>query len=211
MRDYKIKVCGMTRRDNLKQVLALDVHAVGVISFAASPRHMPISEAAQLMDAAKEWAPDVERHWVVRDCPVDRLESALVQGLACTHVQLHGDYGLAAAQLVRAQGKKVVQVHTMAHAVAPTVWLETDRLLLDTPGPLGGGTGRVFDRSLFASWQDPGVEVTLAGGLGASEASAKLQNVPHWIGWLDLNSGVEASPGIKNPHRIQSFIQQLAS
>jgi phosphoribosylanthranilate isomerase len=120
---------------------------------------------------------------VVRGIDKAELESELTSGLACTHVQLHGHYEESDARTVKALGRKVVQVHSMKTAEFPRIWLDTDRLLLDTPGPGGGGTGKAFDRS--------------------------LKDLPNWIGWLDVNSGVEISPGIKDLQQIQRFIQTI--
>ena len=154
-------------------------------------------------------APKVERHWVVRGIDKAKLESELTSGLACTHVQLHGHYGERDARTVKALGRKVVQVHSMETVEFPRIWLDTDRLLLDTPGPGGGGTGKAFDRSLFADWKTPRVPVTLAGGLGKVLQAEALKDLPNWIGWLDVNSGVEISPGIKGVQQIQTFIQTI--
>ena len=211
MKEYRIKICGLTSMDNLKSVLDCGVNAIGVISCSTSPRHLSLPEVKSMLKAARKWAPDVERHWVVRGVESHVLESTLSAGLACTHVQLHGDYDAEHASIVKRQGKKVVQVHPVKDSDHPTIWLETDRLLLDTPGPSGGGTGRAFDRKLLISWSPPRVQVALAGGLGRTEESQELRNLPPWVDWLDLNSGVESSPGIKNPSQIIEFTQQLAN
>ena len=209
MKRRNVKVCGMTCAQNLMKVLDLDIDAIGIISCPTSPRHVDPAEARLLFQQVKKWAPKVERHWVVRGIDKAELESELTSGLACTHVQLHGHYEESDARTVKALGRKVVQVHSMEAAEFPRIWLDTDRLLLDTPGPGGGGTGKAFDRSLFAEWKTPRVPVTLAGGLGKVLQAETLKDLPNWIGWLDVNSGVEISPGIKDVQQIQTFIQTI--
>ena len=209
MKRYNIKVCGMTCAQNVMKVLDLDIDAIGIVSCLTSPRHVDPAEARPLFQQVVKRAPKVERHWVVRGIDKAELESELTSGLACTHVQLHGHYEESDARTVKALGRKVVQVHSMKTAEFPRIWLDTDRLLLDTPGPGGGGTGKAFDRSLFAEWKTPRVPVTLAGGLGKVLQAEALKDLPNWIGWLDVNSGVEISPGIKGVQQIQTFIQTI--
>ena len=93
----------------------------------------------------------------------------------------------------------------MVDDVFPTVWPGIDRVLLDTPGKTGGGTGRSFDWNALAFWSAPSLEVVVAGGLHPGMAQEALLNLPEWVTGLDLNSGVETSPGIKSPELIHQF------
>ena len=204
-RQFQIKVCGLTAVDNLRDVLSTGVDAIGVISCPSSPRHMAAKDAAGLLEVSRSTAPSVERHWVVRGLSLTELDAALSAGLPCTHVQLHGGYAQEAAEVVRDYGRQPVQVHSMVDDVFPTVWPGIDRVLLDTPGKTGGGTGRSFDWSALAFWSAPSLEVVVAGGLHPGMAQEALLNLPEWDTGLDLNSGVETSPGIKSPELIHQF------
>jgi len=210
MKRFRIKVCGMTQVGNLLDVLALGVDAIGVISCVDSPRHVGPESVGGLFDAALWAAPQVERHWVVRGVEEGVLDAILADGLACTHVQLHGAYGAAAVRIVRSHGKAAVQVHP-ATGEPPIVLAGADRLLLDTPGSSGGGTGRAFDWSLLSDWPDPGVPLVLAGGLHPGMGTEAFAALPDGVQWLDLNSGVEAAPGVKRPDLIQDFINLFPS
>ena len=210
MKRFRIKVCGMTQVGNLLDVLALGVDAIGVISCVDSPRHVGPESVGGLFDAALWAAPQVERHWVVRRVEEGVLDAALAAGLACTHVQLHGGYGAEAVRIVRSHGKAAVQVHP-ATGEPPTVLAGAERLLLDTPGSSGGGTGRAFDWSLLSDWPDLGVPVLLAGGLHPGMGPEAFAALPDGVQWLDLNSGVEAAPGVKRPALIQDFINLFPS
>ena len=210
MKRFRIKVCGMTQVGNLLDVLALGVDAIGVISCVDSPRHVDPKFVGGLFDAALRAAPEVERHWVVRGVEEGALDATLAAGLACTHVQLHGAYGAAAVRIVRSHGKAAVQVHPAA-GEPPAMLGGAGRLLLDTPSKSGGGTGRAFDWSLLSDWPDPGVPVVLAGGLHPDMGAEAFAALPDGVQWLDLNSGVEAAPGIKRPALIQDFINLIPS
>ena len=210
MKRFRIKVCGMTQVGNLLDVLALGVDAIGVISCVDSPRHVDPESVGGLFDAALGAAPGVECHWVVRGVEEGVLDATLAAGLACTHVQLHGAYGAEAVRTVRSHGKAAVQVHPAAGA-PPTMLDGAGRLLLDTPGSSGGGTGRAFDWSLLSDWPDPGVPIVLAGGLHPGMGAEAFAELPEGIHWLDLNSGVEAAPGVKRPALIQDFINLFPS
>jgi phosphoribosylanthranilate isomerase len=211
MTSLRIKVCGMTDVDNLLDVLDLGVEAIGVISCPSSPRNVKVDRVRTLLDAAQSAAPHAERHWVVRDVPVSTLDAALASGLNCTHVQLHGPYWEEAAQTVTGHQRHAVQVHPVDSPHCPPLLPGCQRLLLDTPSPAGGGTGEAFDWTLFQDWTAPSVEVVLAGGLTPDHARDGLSSLPSWIGWLDLNSGVESRPGIKDPHKVRAFIDSLSS
>lgn len=204
-RPFHIKVCGLTAVDNLQNVLLSGVDAIGVISCPSSPRHVEVEDVVDLLETSRRMDPLVERHWVVRGLSLTELDAAFSAGLSCTHVQLHGGYARAAAELVRDHGRQPVQVHSMVDDAFPSVWPETERLLLDTPSEVGGGTGRPFDWTALSLWQAPSVEVILAGGLHPGIPKAKLLKLPDWVTGLDLNSGVETSPGIKSPELIHQF------
>ena len=204
-RRFHIKVCGLTAVDNLRDVLSTGVDAIGVISCPSSPRHVAAQDAAELLEVSCHTAPSVERHWVVRGVSLTELDAALSAGLHCTHVQLHGGYAQEAADVVRDHGRQPVQVHSMVDDVFPSVWPGIERVLLDTPGKTGGGTGRSFDWNALASWNAPSLEVVVAGGLHPGMAQEALLHLPEWVTGLDLNSGVETSPGIKSPERIHQF------
>lgn len=204
-RQFHIKVCGLTAVDNLRDVLSTGVDAIGVISCPSSPRHMAAKDAVGLLEVSRRTAPSVERHWVVRGLSLIELDVALSAGLPCTHVQLHGGYAEEAAHLVREQGRQPVQVHSMVDDAFPSVWPGTERVLLDTPGETGGGTGRSFDWNALAFWNAPALEVVVAGGLHPGMAQKALLQLPEWVTGLDLNSGVETSPGIKSPELIHQF------
>ena len=75
----------------------------------------------------------------------------------------------------------------------------------------GGGTGRAFDWSLLSDWPDPGVPIVLAGGLHPGMGAEAFAALPDGVQWLDLNSGVEAAPGVKRPALIQDFINLIPS
>ena len=85
------------------------------------------------------------------------------------------------------------------------------RLLLDTPGSNGGGTGCAFDWYLLSDWPDPGLPIVLAGGLHPGMGAEDFATLPDGVQWLDLNSGVEFAPGVKRPALIQDFINLFAS
>lgn len=211
MKARRIKVCGMTDRRNLLEILELDVDAIGVISCPSSPRDVSKDEARFLFDMARSVAPHVERHWVVRDVPIPAIDTALKTGLDCTHVQLHGPYPKEAVLAVTDQQRHAIQVHSVDGPHCPPMLTGCQRILLDAPGPSGGGTGTAFDWTLLKSWVTPPVEVVLAGGLTPEHALHRIGDLPEWINWLDLNSGVELRPGIKDPLQVHAFIESISS
>lgn len=196
------KICGVTRPGDAESAVAAGAAAIGVI-FAASPRQVDVPAAQRV---TRELPPNVARIGVFAGQPLPFLEEA-VAGCGLGWVQLSGDEPASyAAEVAQRCGVRVLKaVHLTArrdldiHARYPA-----DAWLLDAPVIDGrrGGTGRRFDWSLLEG-RRLGRPIVVAGGLHAgnvAEAVTRLRPAG-----VDVCSGVEASPGIKDPERIRAF------
>jgi phosphoribosylanthranilate isomerase len=213
-----IKICGNTNLDDAVRAIELGADAVGFV-FAASKRQVT---AAQVAAITPHLPAHVERVGVFDSHDPEEIAGiALTAGL--TGVQLHG--GLDKELLERLAEKfggvvRIVQtihwnVDDESSPVQIAAKLEraaaigiADRVLIDSKvGAAGGGTGVAFDwakaREVFAS-APADIHLILAGGLRSENVAQAIDELRPW--GVDVCSGVEASPGRKDPARLAQFI-----
>ena len=207
------KICGLTTPETLDAALAGGAAFVGAVSFPKSPRHLDLIAAAALFERARGRAKVVA---VTVDAD-DRLLTEIAIILKPDLVQLHGSETpeqAARARLLTGAGIiKALPVRTggdlgAAAAFEPVV----DWLMFDARPPEGaalpGGVGATFDWSLLAGRRF-GKPWFLAGGLSPDNLAeaVRITGAPA----VDVSSGVESGPGVKDPVRIAAFLQAATS
>jgi indole-3-glycerol phosphate synthase/phosphoribosylanthranilate isomerase len=205
----RIKVCGLTRVDDARLAHELGADLLGLI-FAESPRRVDQDRALEIRKALPRARlcgvfvdEDIETTArLAADCDLDLL-------------QLHGDESPAhCRQLRRRAGLPLIKALRVDQVAAGTV-AEYDAVaafLVDLPKPgNGSGVDAVFDPALLVAADiltAAGGEVLLAGGLEPGHLAPML--VRRNLG-LDVCRGVEATPGRKDPRRLQNFLTEVAS
>ncbi len=206
-----VKICGLTTPETIDVALDYGAAFVGAVFFARSPRNISPEDARPLFERARGQAGIVA---VTVDADDDLL-SRIGAHLRPDFVQLHGRETVARAHQVRtltgAGIIKVLSVRTVEDLEAAGPWEDhVDHLMFDAKPPEGsvlpGGVGASFDWSMLGgrSFRKPWF---LAGGLtpeNAAEAAA-VSGAPQ----LDVSSGVESAPGVKDPHRIAAFLKAV--
>lgn len=197
-----VKICGLTDEPAVLAAQNAGADAVGFV-FAPSPRRVDPSTARRLGSLLRR---PMARVGVFVDEPVDRiLRVARAAGL--THVQLHGDEDDQVITRLQAAGYRVIRAVRVSgpEALAGAEQSPADLILLDAYDPeKRGGTGRVFDWSLAAGLCRRR-RVILAGGLTPHNVGDAVRAVLPF--GVDTSSGVERSPGVKDPGRIAGFVQ----
>lgn len=204
-----IKICGLSTAATLEAALAAGADMVGFVFFAKSPRHIEL-------EAARELGRRVEGRALKVALSVDADDQTLAGIIAHLDpdlLQLHGSEAPERVAAVRRRfGLPVMKAIAVAEAndfaaidlYAPVV----DRLLFDAKAPreaqAPGGNGRVFDWQLLAGL-DCAKPYLLSGGLSADNVAAALA-ITQAPG-IDVSSGVESAPGIKDPAAIACFIR----
>jgi phosphoribosylanthranilate isomerase len=206
-----IKICGLTTGDTLSAALDCGADFVGAVIFPKSPRHIAPADAAALFGAARGRAKVVA---VVVD-PDDALLEQIGQTLRPDFIQLHGNETLDRADAVRrltsAGVIKALPIRSEADFAAVAAWEPVvDHLMFDAKPPEGsnlpGGVGHSFDWSLMSSrsfvrpW-------FLAGGLNPGNVREALAITAAPL--VDVSSGVESAPGVKDADRIAAFIEAV--
>lgn len=198
----RIKVCGLTREEDVALAVEAGAHAVGFVHVEASRRFVSAERLAALCGAA---GPMTTRVAVVADLSLDAAV-ALAESCPLDALQLHGSEGASYLAALRGRLRpgvslyKAVRVDSeaaiaAARALSPLV----DALVLDS----GGGTGEPFDWSLAEglAWEAP---LVLAGGLHAGNVGEAIRRLAPFA--VDVASGVEVAPGLKDPERLGAFV-----
>lgn len=194
-----VKVCGLTREEDVAAAVEAGADALGFVVAERSPRRVDLDRARSLMDG-----PPALRIVVTADAtPEEVLEAASMT--AADGVQPHGRHSGNAAALAAAAGLFVLRPVPVTVA-GPSIALddvETGTVpLLDTAdAQILGGTGRPFDWSLIGPSSR---RYVLAGGLGPDNVEAAIRATGAW--GVDASSRLEASPGVKDPDKVVAFI-----
>ena len=201
----RVKICGITNPEDALLAAGLGAHALGFIFYPKSPRSIK-PEAAR--DIIKILPPLVLSVGVFVD-----EEAGVVREVAQTvgldWVQLHGK---ESPDYCRTLGRRVIKGFRVQDesslAVLPDYRDAVQALLLDTYRPgTPGGTGETFDWELARRAQDYG-PIILAGGLTAANISQAITVAQPAA--VDVASGVEAGPGVKDPEKLRAFFAAVS-
>jgi phosphoribosylanthranilate isomerase len=199
----RVKVCGITRPEDAELAVELGAWALGFILWAPSPRAADPAIAAGIAAALRRRAALVG---VFVNATLDEVAHA-AETLHLSHLQLHGDEGPAfCAEAGRRTGAKVIKaVRVGSRADLQDLdRFHTDFHLLDTAARgLRGGSGETWDWALAARRHSP-IPQILSGGLTDANVAAGIERVRPYA--VDVASGVEASPGVKDPDRLRAFL-----
>ncbi len=207
----EIKICGLSTPETIDAALAGGASHVGFIHFQKSPRHVPVE---RLGGIAARVPAQVKRVGVAVD-PDDALVEALVAAGGLQVLQLHGREPPERVAQIRARTGlevwKVISVKTAADLTGGKAYAgAADRLLYDAKTPEGaalpGGMGMRFDWTLLAGHRAP-LPWGLSGGLDAANVAEALGGTGAPL--VDVSSGVESAPGVKDVDKIAAFCKAV--
>jgi phosphoribosylanthranilate isomerase len=199
----RVKVCGITRLEDAELAVSLGAWALGFVLWPGSKRLCDPAVAAGISRLMRR---RVELVGVFVNAALDEIVQA-AEAIGLTHVQLHGDEGpafcSAVGQRTGARVIKAVRIGSGADIRAAERF-HTDFHLLDSAvRGLRGGSGQTWDWRLAAQRRSH-VPAILAGGLTAGNVAEGIATVRPWA--VDVTSGTEAAPGIKDPAKVEAFI-----
>ena len=210
--DIRVKICGLTRPEDVAAVAAAGAQYAGFVFFEKSPRNVNIETARAL---ALEAPVGLAKVALVVDADNAELD-AIVGAVPLDMLQLHGHESPERVSEVRARYglpvMKAVGVADVEDMAQIALYEEVaDQLLIDAKPPKGadlpGGNGLSFDWRLLSGrkyWRKPWM---LAGGLTPQNVRQAAQMTG--ARQVDVSSGVEADAGVKDAHRIAEFVAAL--
>lgn len=198
----KIKFCGITRLEDAEQAVALDAWAVGMILWPGSDRYIRPADAA-VIGAALHRKTEVAGVFV--NAHLDHVV-ARAEEIGLTLVQLHGDEGPSfCTEVARRTGAKVIKVARVRDRadVQALRAFRTDYHLMDAyAADRPGGTGETFAWDLVRAHRRDR-PVLLSGGLTPENVGDAIRSASPYA--VDVASGVELAPGIKDHARMEAF------
>jgi len=200
----RVKVCGMTRSQDVIDAVVLGVDAIGVILHANSPRLIDVSQAKLLRTHIPAFVTMVG---VFVNASAEQINQ-MTQQIGLDLIQLHGDETNDLAQQLNVPFIKAIRAKSMPYILEQGQAFPQARALLLDPYVPGqhGGTGRQLDSQLWpASISQP---LILAGGLGPENIADAVGKLAPYA--VDLNSAVEDAPGIKNADLIKQALMAIS-
>lgn len=198
-----VKICGNTNIDDALTAVEAGADALGFILVPSSPRVVSRKTICEILAVLP---PTVITVGVVANEDPDFLKG-LVRVCALSALQFHGEESpeevLALKEKVRVI--KTVRIRDESSLKEIPLYRGVDAILLDTYHPhLRGGTGTAFDWTLAVRAKEYRIPLILAGGLDAGNVRSAVAEVQPY--GVDVVSGVERSPGKKDPERLRAFI-----
>jgi phosphoribosylanthranilate isomerase len=199
----RIKFCGLTRPGDVRLAVELGVDAIGLVFAAGGPRCLALDHAGALREAIP---PMVTAVALFMDNPGSEVE-AVVRRLRPDLLQFHGGEDDA---FCRGFGLPFAKALAMGRGPGDAVnarkrYPSASAFVLDGHAPgEPGGRGERFDWSLVPALGRP---VLLAGGLSADNVGEAVRQVRPFA--VDVSSGIESAPGVKDGGRMQRFIEEV--
>lgn len=200
-----IKVCGMKFRDNREALEQLPVDFLGFIFYPGSGRFVgKIPEAGLFASGKKKVA-------VFVNGDIQKMVQ-ITRNYDIQYIQLHGKESPETCRMLKQQGLKIIKafnVHENFDFSSLKAYEDfTDFFLFDTKTDLPGGSGKQFNWDVLKNYSGR-IPFFLSGGIGPGDQE-KIRHLSHpMLFGIDLNSGFEDAPGIKNTGLLRAFIDQI--
>ncbi|NBJ09518.1 phosphoribosylanthranilate isomerase [Microvirga arsenatis] len=208
--DILVKICGLSTPETLEAALGAGADFVGFVRYPKSPRHVSLDLGHKLSLQARGRA----RRVVLLVDPTDEAIAQAVEAINPDLIQLHGSESPQRVAEIRSMVKrpvmKAVGIAEPSDLQALTPYADgVDHILLDAKPPrtgqaLPGGNGISFDWRLLDGL-DRKLSFMLSGGLNPDNVAEAIRLTKPKA--VDVSSGVESGPGLKDPARIEAFIR----
>jgi phosphoribosylanthranilate isomerase len=201
----KIKICGFTNADNAREASLLGIDAIGLVFYDKSPRHVDVESALEIVNALP---PFINRVGLFVNADSSFIDEVLCE-VPLDTLQFHGDESVPECTQYAMPFIKAVRVNQDTNLTQMADdYHQASGLLLDAFNKDAyGGTGEAFDWSLAKA--DIDLPIILAGGLNPDTVAEAIKQVNPYA--VDVSSGVESEPGMKDIVKIKQFIHKARS
>jgi phosphoribosylanthranilate isomerase len=205
MKKMLIKICGMRYMENIQSVSRYHPDFMGFIFYPQSPRYVKEDESLPVIQAnIKKVGVFVDQSW---EEMIDLIDKHKLDG-----VQFHGHESEEMTARMKQRGLIVIKAFRIDRdfdfSLLSRYEAAVDYFLFDTKGKVPGGTGQTFDWSLLHHYSGS-VSFLLSGGLSEQNIQQAVELKHARLAGVDLNSGVEISPGIKDLKKLSRVIQTI--
>jgi phosphoribosylanthranilate isomerase len=203
--DLKIKVCGMLYPENRQEVEKLHVDFLGFIFYPGSKRYAGGQKDRALFSSKRE------KVAVFVDEGIDQIIN-IAHSIGFKYIQLHGNENSLLCGELKKQGLKIIKAFNIGDnfdfELLNSYDDVVDYYLFDTKSSMPGGSGQKFNWDVLDKYRGD-IPFFLSGGIQPEDVcKIKQINHPKFYG-VDLNSGFEDVPGLKNPAKLKSFLCEL--
>lgn len=202
----RIKICGITSVDDAHCAAQAGADAIGLVFAAGSPRRVTLAQAAAIRTALPGLVTCVA---LVMDQGDDAID-AIVEAVQPDLLQFHGSESEAACAAFGRPWIKAIGLGGGGSA-APGAYASSNGVLLDGHAAgAAGGSGQTFDWARIGDWQaarPAHSPVIVAGGLAPDNVGQLVRQCRPW--GVDVSSGVESAPGVKDHAKIHAFIEAV--
>lgn len=203
-----VKICGVTRLEDAEAVARSGADFLGLNFWSHSKRHVTVDAAIPLARAGRVRGAMIVGVFV--DATMAEILDA-TERVGLDVIQLHGDESPAFCAEVRERTRRRVWKALPVASAEDILGLErwpVHAILLDAATPGRGGSGQTIDWRIAARAAEGGLRpIVLAGGLGPENIAVAVSTVKPWA--VDVASGVESAPGVKDPVRINAFVRAV--
>lgn len=198
----RIKICGIKHLDDALKAIEFGADAIGLIFVEKSPRYASLTDARFI---AESLPPFVTVVGLFMDATEETVREAL-NVVPLNLLQFHGDETPEFCEQFGIPYLKVLKMRENVNVVAfAQEYPNASGILLDTYTKAGGGSGQTFDWSLIP--EDVPLPLILAGGLNPDNVATAVETVRPYA--VDVSSGVESEPAIKDHKKIEQFIKEV--
>jgi len=208
----RVKICGVTLADDAARVAASGAEYIGLNFWPKSKRYLAPERGALIASVARAGS-SLQVVGVFVDADLEEVREVTSQ-VYLDIIQLHGDEHPEDVAAIAAATQRPIWKSIAIGGPGDIEHLDAwpvEALLLDTPSVGKGGSGRTFDWSLAreARRRYPHLKLALAGGLDPANVGAAIDAVEPWA--VDVASGVEVGPGVKDAAKVTAFVAAVRS
>lgn len=199
----RVKICGLTRTEDVESAVAAGADALGFVFYEPSPRAVSIADAQTLIRSVPAFVSVVG----LFVNPTEQEVREVLSHLPLDLLQFHGDESPEFCSQFQRRWIKAIRVQNREQVIqAFAQYHEAAGLLVDAWDPERyGGTGKSFNWDLIPSERP--LPLILAGGLSSDNVFRAVEQVQPWA--VDVSGGVERSKGIKDIQKISDFIKEV--
>jgi len=200
----RVKICGITRRQDAEFSVEMGADALGLVFYAPSPRAVTVAQAQEIITGLPPFISIVALFVDAKPEEVKACLAALPIGV----LQFHGDESPEYCEQFNHPYMKALRMREGIDLKAEVSrYASAAAILVDSYQPgVPGGTGQVFDWSMIT---DINMPLVLAGGLDAQNVAQAIEQVQPYA--VDVSGGVEQAKGIKDNMKISDFMQEVVN